>query len=183
MLLYRVKKEQVSTYVALYVSSPSFFLPASGTHGSLPPGILFTTPPNTRKRKAALAASINHSTATDSTSRPYSRAQPTGTTTPTPTSRSRAATDSSSGSQTSTNETALKRQKTAQLPDNGLDSASDTCPKVDSNPEATENVPLVTPASTTMESDDDFMSIASSADDFLGTQGSDDESLGDGVCP
>lgn len=31
-----------------------------------------------------------------------------------------------------------------------------------------------------MESDDDFMSVASSADDFLGTQGSDDESLGDG---
>jgi ariadne-1 len=30
-----------------------------------------------------------------------------------------------------------------------------------------------------MESDDDFMSVASSADDFLGTQGSDDESLGD----
>ncbi|KAE8409518.1 hypothetical protein BDV37DRAFT_277861 [Aspergillus pseudonomiae] len=38
---------------------------------------------------------------------------------------------------------------------------------------------LVTPASTTMESDDDFMSVASSADDFLDTQASDDESLGE----
>lgn len=40
---------------------------------------------------------------------------------------------------------------------------------------------LVTPASTSMESDDDFMSVASSGDDFLDTQASDDESLGEGT--
>jgi ariadne-1 len=32
-----------------------------------------------------------------------------------------------------------------------------------------------------MESDEDFMSIASSGDDFLDTQASDDESLGEGM--
>lgn len=32
-----------------------------------------------------------------------------------------------------------------------------------------------------MDSDDDFMTDASSADDFLDTQGSEDESLGEGM--
>lgn len=36
---------------------------------------------------------------------------------------------------------------------------------------------LVTPASTSMESDEDFMSVGSSNDDFLDTQDSDDDSL------
>lgn len=41
---------------------------------------------------------------------------------------------------------------------------------------------IATPTTTTgtMDSDDDFMTDASSQEGFLGTQGSDDESLGDG---
>lgn len=46
--------------------------------------------------------------------------------------------------------------------------------------EEKEEEDIDTPASTSMESDEDFMSVGSSPDDFLDTQGSDVESLGEG---
>jgi ariadne-1 len=73
---------------------------------------------------------------------------------------------------------ACKRQKQSQDSDSGEDFATDEDKEVSAKPRSVPD--LVTPASTAMESDDDFMSVASSHDDFLGTQGSDDESLGDG---
>lgn len=111
----------------------------------------FTTPPTTRKRKAAEAA-ISDSDNSSATKGPDPR--------------SRIATGLSSSI---SREPPLRRDSRLTTVDLNV-------------PVRQKALDLATPAATTesMDSDDDFMSDATSQDDFLDTQGSDDESLGEG---
>ncbi|KAF9888348.1 hypothetical protein FE257_008781 [Aspergillus nanangensis] len=106
----------------------------------------FTTPPLTRKRKAAEAA-IADNDATAAATKGHAATAPS---------------TSTDSDQESTWTTTCKKSKLAnqELPA--------TVEKKVHN--------LVTPASTSMESDEDFMSVGSSPDDFM-DEGSDDESM------
>lgn len=128
----------------------------------------FTTPPFTRKRKAVEAAIIDGD---EKITGDAAAASPIEDTTPSPTKTS-----------LSTSSTARKDTDVVYKKRRGTTNAA----------ESTDNFPvslrkrvtdIATPATTTadsMDSDDDFMSDASSQEDFLGTQGSDDESIGEG---
>ncbi|KAG2024292.1 hypothetical protein GB937_003945, partial [Aspergillus fischeri] len=120
---------------------------------------IFTTPPLTRKRKAAEAAITDQ--------------EPSITATEVSVADSRTATRKTSSNKRSTRR---KDKLTDQDPDTDSVSVASASITDQNKQKATD---LVTPASTSMDSDDDFMTDASSADDFLDTQGSDDESLGE----
>ena len=129
----------------------------------------FTTPSTTRKRKAAEAAN-NEATSTPTTSEisvgaAAIESPPVAVAVDSPVSAS-----TSSGG------------KVRKLDPYSTDSGrSTTGPATDHKLKGVVEVDLATPATTSMESDDDFMSDASSPD-FLDTQGSDVESI-DGALP
>ncbi|OJZ81221.1 hypothetical protein ASPFODRAFT_65192 [Aspergillus luchuensis CBS 106.47] len=122
----------------------------------------FTTPPLTRKRKAAAATLVDNEPKTAATKASVAL--------------SPAATATSSSAQSS-----RKKQKPAvQDPDSDYTLATPGSFSVPvRSKEEKEEEDIDTPASTSMESDEDFMSVGSSPDDFLDTQGSDVESLGE----
>lgn len=121
---------------------------------------LFTTPPLTRKRKAAEAA--NKPTTSAATEPPVAVGSRNAT------SRS------SSSSSRKTRKVEPVKEETESAP-SSAGKNSDFGEEKDSDKK--KGYDLVTPATTSMDSDDDFMSDASSNADFLDDQGSDIESV------
>lgn len=129
------------------------------------PQKVFTTPPITRKRKAAEAAISDH------------HEHPPATKGSDPSLRNATGLSSSN--------TRFSEGTTSTTPRRESDSTAATSGDLEvpvSVREKKKAADLATPATTTgsMDSDDDFMSDVSSQEDFLDTQGSDDESLGEG---
>ncbi|KAJ5168016.1 uncharacterized protein N7482_003610 [Penicillium canariense] len=144
-----------------FVPCPSYFpLPKPFPAGtSAAP--LFTTPPSTRKRKAAEAA-----IADDDQPLPKAATKAAHT-------RNATASDPRSRTKPASTLTTSQDQDQDQEPERGSSTSLASL--------NLKQARIVTPATTTgsMDSDDDFLSDVSSPDDFLDTQGSDDESLGE----
>lgn len=143
-----------------------------------PPKTPFTTPPTTSKRKAAEAA--NETTTTTAATKP-----PVAVAAGSRNATSRASSfTTSSGKARKIEQEEEKEEGKDTPPEQQEFGETDSVSSAGELPvpERKTGRDPITPATTSMESDDDFMSDASSQD-FLDTQGSDDESLGGNVQP
>lgn len=173
---------EILSQTRLNQTSPYYTFSLSPNPAPTPERVPFTTPFPTRKRKAADAANNETTTTTDISVRASAGAGVATASAPVAVavavdSRKNAASRRSPSSTSSSGKVRKlnKHQQEQDTEDTGIVVVEDS--DLSSALKRKEaSVDLATPATTSMESDDDFMSDASSPD-FLDTQGSDVESL------